>query len=177
MRMNNRMLVSALLLLIASSSLTILGNHASISAQETTPSGTETTPPSTETTPSDTETMPRSTVATYTIESGDPGNPDAFEFSAKAARDSALELIEEAIERPTEVTNSSESVNVEFTDEFGGAQQQNLIGASATKDYVEEQLNTIIDGLIGNSTSLSFTMKIDTECQPPDCLFKIYLQE
>ena len=163
MRMDNLMLVSALLLLIASSSLTILGNHASISAQETTPSGTETTP--------------RSTVATYTIESGDPGNPDAFEFSAKAARDSALELIEEAIERPTEVTNSSESVNVEFTDEFGGAQQQNLIGASATKDYVEEQLNTIIDGLIGNSTSLSFTMKIDTECQPPDCLFKIYLQE
>ncbi|HEX2305620.1 MAG TPA: hypothetical protein VHH33_04985 [Nitrososphaeraceae archaeon] len=156
MRTDNRMLVSTLLLLIASSCLTIFGNDALILAQETTP---------------------RSTEATYVIESGDPGDPDAFEDSAKIARDSALELIEEAIQRPTEVSNSSETANVEFTDEFGGAAMENLIGASAAKDSVKAKLDNIIDELVGNSTSLSFKMKIDTECTPPDCLFKIYLQK
>lgn len=151
MRTDNRMSVSALLLLITSSCFTILGNNALISAQET---------------------MPASTEATYIIESG---TPDAFEDSAKGARDSALELIDEAIDRPTTESNATETANVEFTDEFGGA-NQNLKGVSAAKDYAKEQLDNIIDGLIGNSTSLSFKMKIDTECEP-DCLFKIYLQK
>jgi hypothetical protein len=151
--MDNRMLVSALLLLITSSCLTILGNHTLISAQET---------------------MPASTVATYIIETG---TPIAFEDSAKGARDSALELIDEAIDRPLTESNTTETANVEFTDEFGGA-KQNLKGVTATKDYVKDQLDNMIDGL-GNSTSLSFKMKIDTDCTPSniDCLFKIYLQK
>jgi hypothetical protein len=153
MRMDNRMLVSALSLLIISSCLAILGNDTLVSAQEATPP---------------------SAVATYNIESG---TPDMFEDTAKPARDSALELIDETILRPTEETNTTETVNVEFTNEFGGAATENLIGASATKDHVEEVLNNIIEGLIGSSTSLSFTMKIDSECEPPDCLFKISLQK
>jgi hypothetical protein len=152
-RMDNRMLVSALLLLITSSCLAILGNHTLISAQET---------------------MPASTVATYIIETG---TPIAFEDSAKVARDSALELIDEAIDRPLTESNTTETANVEFTDEFGGA-KQNLTGVTATKDYVKDQLDNMIDGL-ENSTSLSFKMKIDTDCTASniDCLFKIYLQK
>jgi hypothetical protein len=149
--MDNRKLVSALLLLITFSCFTIMGNHALISAQET---------------------MPSSTEAIYNVESG---TPDAFEDRAKVARDSALELIEEAIERPTEASNTTETASVDFTDEFGG-ENQNLKGAAQTKDYVEEILNNIIEGSTGNSTSLSFKMKVDTECEPV-CGFKVYLQK
>jgi hypothetical protein len=118
--------------------------------------------------------MPASTVATYIIETG---TPNAFEDSAKVARNSALELIDAAIDRPLTESNTTETANVEFTDEFGGA-KQNLKGVTATNDYVKGQLDNIIDGL-ANSTSLTFKMKIDTDCAPSsiDCLFKIYLQK
>jgi hypothetical protein len=153
MQTDNRMLVSAVLLLITSSSLTILGNHTLISAQET---------------------MPASTLATYIIETG---TPNAFEDSAKVARNSALELIDAAIDRPLTESNTTETANVEFTDEFRGV-KQNLTGVTATKAYAKQLLDNMIDGL-ENSTSLSFKMKIDTDCTPSniDCLFKIYLQK
>jgi hypothetical protein len=153
MRTDNRMLVSALLLLMTSSCLTILGNHTLISAQEA---------------------MPGSTVATYIIETG---APNAFEDSAKVARNSALELIDAAIDRPLTESNNTETAKVEFTDEFRGV-KQNLTGVTATKAYVKQLLDNMIDGL-ENSTSLSFKMKIETDCTPSniDCLFKIYLQK
>ncbi len=117
--------------------------------------------------------MPSSTVATYTVET----TSNEFEDNAKVARDSALQLIEEAIERPLSDSNTTEAANVEFTNEFGGA-KINLKGVTAIQDYVEDQLNDIIDGL-QNSTSLSFKMKIDTDCTPSNinCLFNMYLQK
>lgn len=118
------------------------------------------------------ETVQASTIATYNIESSDP---DALEYHAEGAVDSILKLIEETVEGPL-TSNTTESARAVITSEYSTL-ADNLTGITAINDQVEAQLDALVDGAEG-STSLTFTIKMDTECKPAsvDCLFRIHLQ-
>lgn len=118
------------------------------------------------------ETISTTTLGSYNIESSDP---DAFEDNAEGAVDSAIELLKEAILGPL-TKNTTESAKVIITDEIASV-TQNMTGYNATKNFLKTQLDNLIESAA--STTLTFSLKIDTECKPPseDCLFRISLEK
>jgi ABC-type oligopeptide transport system substrate-binding subunit len=118
------------------------------------------------------EAVQASTSATYNFESTDP---DALEYHVEGAVDSVLKLIEETVEGPL-TSNTTESARAILTSEFSTI-TDNLTGITAINDQLETMLDALVDGAEG-STSLTFTIKMDTECKPAstDCLFRIHLQ-
>lgn len=118
------------------------------------------------------EAVEASTSATYNFEST---NSDALEWHLEGAVDSVLKLIEETVEGPL-TSNTTESARAILTTDFSTI-SENLTGVTAINDQLEILLDGIVDGAEG-STSLTFTLKMDTECKPAstDCLFRIHLQ-
>lgn len=118
------------------------------------------------------EAVQASTSATYNFEST---NSDALEWHLEGAVDSVLKLIEETVEGPL-TSNTTESARAILTSDFSTI-SENLTGVTAINDQLEILLDGIVDGAEG-STSLTFTLKMDTECKPAstDCLFRIQLQ-
>lgn len=118
------------------------------------------------------EAVQASTSATYNFESTDS---DALEWHLEGAVDSVLKLIEETVEGPL-TSNTTESARAILTSDFSTI-SENLTGVTAINDQLEILLDGIVDGAEG-STSLTFTLKMDTECKPAstDCLFRIQLQ-
>lgn len=118
------------------------------------------------------EAVQASTSATYNFESTDP---DALEYHIEGAVDSVLKLIEETVEGPL-TSNTTESARAILTSEFSTI-TENLTGITAINDQLETLLDGLANGAEG-STSLTFTIKMDTECKPAstDCLFRINLQ-
>jgi hypothetical protein len=118
------------------------------------------------------EAVQASTSATYNFEST---NPDALEWHIEGAIDSILKLVEETVEGPL-TSNTTETARAILTSEFSTI-SENLTGVTAINDQLEILLDGLADGAEG-STSLTFTLKMDTECMPAstDCLFRIHLQ-
>jgi len=118
------------------------------------------------------EAVRGNTSATYNFEGTDP---DALEWHLEGAIDSVLKLIEETVEGPLS-SNTTESARAILTSEFSTI-TENLTGVTAINDQLETLLDGLNDGA-ENSTSLTFTFKMDTECKPAstDCLFRIHLQ-
>src|SRR5688572_17351707 len=118
------------------------------------------------------EAVQATTSATYNFESTDP---DALEYHVEGAVDSVLKLIEETVEGPL-TSNTTDSARAILTGEFSTI-SDNLTGIAAINDQLETMLDALVDGAEG-STSLTFTIKMDTECKPAstDCLFRIHLQ-
>lgn len=118
------------------------------------------------------EVVQSSTSATYNFTGTEP---DALEWHVDGAIDSVLKLIEETVEGPLS-SNTTESARAILTSEFSTI-EENLTGVTAINDQLEILLDGLDDGAEG-STSLTFTLKMDTECKPAstDCLFRIHLQ-
>ena len=118
------------------------------------------------------EAVQASTSATYNFTGT---NADALEWQVEGAIDSILKLIEETIEGPLS-SNTTESAKAILTSEFSTI-EENLTGVTAINNQLEILLDGLDDAAAG-STSLTFTLKMDTECKPAstDCLFRIHLQ-
>lgn len=119
------------------------------------------------------EAVRGNTTATYNFEGTDP---DALEWHLEGAIESVLELIQETVKEGPIPSNNTESARAILTSDFSNI-TENLTGVAA----INAQLETLLDGLDGGvdgSTSLTFTIKMDTECKPAstDCLFRIHLQ-
>jgi hypothetical protein len=118
------------------------------------------------------EAVQASTSATYTFEGNDP---ELLEDHVEGAADSVLKLIEETVEGPLS-SNTSESARAILTSEYSTI-SENLTGVTAINDKLEILLDGFADAA-EQSTSVTFTLKMDTECMSAstDCLFRIHLQ-
>jgi hypothetical protein len=102
----------------------------------------------------------------YTIEDVDN---KMLKDDAKSARDSALRLITETIER-NEGKNNTNSTNVIFTNDHSNL-TWNMVGVKELLSLTKVQLDEMEDKIKGNMTQHRFSITIESACKSVDPKF------